>query len=72
MEPTESPEIPQKDLRGRQGKLIPIVVYLSASDHSILMSLTLKKMKRLGQDIPREKVISEALQCLQKHGVADA
>ena len=71
METTETPEIPQKDGRGRQAKLIPITVFLSVSEHSILMNLTLKKMKQMGQDVPREKVLAEALQCLNKHGIAD-
>ena len=71
METQETPEIPQKEGRERQAKLIPITAYLSVSEHSVLMSLKLKMMKRSGQDIPREKVIAEALQSLQKHGVGN-
>lgn len=71
MEPTETPEMQPRDGRGRQAKLIPITVHLSVSEHSILMNLTLKKMKQTGQDVPREKVLAEALQCLNKHGVGE-
>ena len=64
MESPETPEMPQKDGRGRQPKMIPITVMLPVSDHGILMNLTLKRMKQMGEDVPRDRVISEAIQCL--------
>ena len=66
MESPETPEMPQKDGRGRQPKMIPITILLPVADHAILMQLTLKKMKQLGEDVPRDRVISEAIQCLAK------
>ena len=66
MESPETPEMPQKDGRGRQPKMIPITVMLPVSDHGILMNLTLKRMKQMGEDVPRDRVISEAIQCLAK------
>lgn len=66
MESVETPAIPVKEGRGRQPKMIPITILLPVADHTILMNLTLKKMKQLGEDVPREKIISEALQYLAK------
>lgn len=72
MESPETPEMPQKDGRGRQPKMIPITVMLPVSDHGILMNLTLKRMKQTGEDVPRDRVISEAIQCLAKSQNSEA
>jgi len=66
METQEAQELPPKETRGRQAKGIAITLRLGASDHAALMRLTLKRMTQLGEDVPRERVISEALQALSK------
>lgn len=66
METPETQELTQKEARGRQPKLIPITVHLGVTDHATLMNLTLKKMKQMGEDVHRDRVISEAIQVLAK------
>ena len=66
MDAPETHESPQKDRAGRQAKMIPITLLLPVADHAILMQLTLKKMKQLGEDVPRDRVVSEAIQSLAK------
>jgi len=66
METLETQELPQKDRGGRQPKMIPITILLPVADHAILMHLTLKKMKQLGEDVPRDRVVSEAIQAFAK------
>ncbi|MBI4060980.1 MAG: hypothetical protein HY403_06065 [Elusimicrobia bacterium] len=66
MESQEAPESTQKEGRGRQGKTIPITLNLSMSDHGILSTSQLRLMRRTGEDVTRERAVSEALQCLLK------
>ena len=66
MDGAETPEIPAKEGRGRPGKMIAFSIQLSIPDYVALTHLTLKKMKQLGEDVPRDRVISEAIQCLAK------
>ncbi|MDD5628958.1 MAG: hypothetical protein PHU21_07835 [Elusimicrobia bacterium] len=56
MDPQETQDTPAKETRGRQAKVIPITVSLTVPDHSALMTLTLKRMKQLGEDVPRDRV----------------
>lgn len=65
METQEAQESSQKDGRGRQGK-IPITLHLSMTDHSNLSTSQLRMMRRTGEDVTRERAVSEALQCLLK------
>lgn len=66
MESQEAPESTQKEGRGRQGKTIPITLNLSMSDHGNLSTSQLRMMRRTGEDVTRERAVSEALQCLLK------
>lgn len=66
METVETQEIPAKEGRGRQSKLIAFGIQLPMSDCVTLNGLILKKMKQLGEDVPRDRIISEAIQCLAK------
>ena len=67
MDNTETQETGGKEVRGgRPPKTIAITVNLPVSDHATLMSITLKKMKQTGEDIPRERVISDAIQFYAK------
>lgn len=66
MDAPETPETPQKDRGGRQPKMIAIMIQLPVADHATVMNLTLKKMKQLGEDVPRDRVISEAIQFFAK------
>ena len=59
-------ETPGKESRGRQPKTIAFVCRLPVSDHSALLALTLKRMKQAGEDIPRDVIISEAIQAYNK------
>ncbi len=67
MDNQETLEPGSKEVRGgRPPKTIAITVNLSVSDHATLMSIALKKMKQTCEDVPRERVISEAIQSYAK------
>lgn len=66
MEAQETPEAAARESRGRQGKTIPIALNLGMTDHSNMSACQLRMMRRSGEDITRERVVSEALQCLMK------
>lgn len=66
MDPVETQETPAKDGRGRPSKTIGFHIQLPYADCATLNNLTLKKMKQLGEDVPRDRIISEAIQCLAK------
>ena len=66
MDPMEGTEAPSKEGRGRQAKTVAITINLAISDHAIMSNLQIKKMRQTGEDVPRERIISEALQSLAK------
>lgn len=66
MESQEAPESTQKEGRGRQGKSITITLHMGMADYGNLATSQLKMARRTGEDVPRERVVSEALQCLLK------
>ena len=67
MTETTETETAGKETRGRLSKTISFVCRLPVSDHSALMALTLKRMKQSGEDIPRDVIISEAIQAYNKN-----
>lgn len=66
MDHPEAPESSAKEGRGRPSKTIPVTLNLNMSDHSNLSTSQLRMMRRTGEDVSRERVVSEALQCLLK------
>ncbi len=66
MDQVETQETPAKEGRGRQSKTISFSIQLPMADCVALTHLTLKRMKQLGEDVSRDRVISEAIQCLAK------
>lgn len=66
MDHPEATEPQVKEGRGRQGKTIPVTLNLSMTDHGNLSTSQLRMMRRTGEDVTRERVVSEALQSLLK------
>lgn len=66
MDQPEATEPQAKEGRGRQGKSITITLHMGMADYGNLATSQLKMARRTGEDVPRERVVSEALQCLLK------
>lgn len=66
METLETTDTSLKEARTRPVKTIAFVCRLPVTDHAVLSNLTLKRMKQLGEDIPRDTIISEAIQFYAK------
>mgnify|MGYP001586194867 CR=1 FL=1 len=66
METAEASETGSRESRGRPVKAIQITLNLSMTDHGNLSTSQLRMMRRTGEDVTRERVVSEALQCLLK------
>ena len=66
MDHPEATEPQVKEGRGRQGKAITISLNLGMADYGNLVNSQLRMARRTGEDVPRERVVSEALQCLLK------
>lgn len=67
METPETQELGGKEVRGgRPAKTITFTANLSVSDMETLIRAGIKKMKQTGEDIPRDRLISEAIQLYAK------
>ncbi len=66
METQEAQEASPKEGRGRQGKSIQITLNLTMADYGNLSHSQVRMARRTGEDVTRERVVSEALQCLLK------
>jgi len=47
---------------GRPAKTVAIMVYLPVADHDNLAKAGMKRMRQTGEDVPRDRLISEAIQ----------
>lgn len=47
---------------GRPPKTVAITVNLPVTDHETLAKVSIKKMRQTGEDVTRDRVISEAIQ----------
>lgn len=67
MEPPETQEPGAKEVRGgRPPKTISFMANLTVSDHETLAKLGIKKMKQTGEDVTRDRLLSEAIQFYAK------
>jgi len=66
METLETPEIPQKETRGRPGKMVRLAVELPMADAQAALFLAGKRMKQLGEYVSLDRIISEAIQSFGK------
>ncbi len=67
METPETQESGGKEGRGgRPAKTITFTANLSVADMETLIKAGIKKMKQLGEDVPRDRLISEAIQLYAK------
>ena len=67
METPETQELGGKEVRGgRPPKTVVITVNLSMTDYETLAKAGIKKMKLTGEDVPRDRLISEAIQLYAK------
>ncbi len=67
METPETQESGGKEARGgRASKTISFTANLSVADMEILIKAGLKKMRQLGEDVSRDRLISEAIQLYAK------
>jgi hypothetical protein len=51
---------------GRPPKTVAITANLAVADMEILARAGIKKMKQTGEDVPRDRLISEAIQAYAK------
>ncbi|MBI4061426.1 MAG: hypothetical protein HY403_08360 [Elusimicrobia bacterium] len=71
METPETQEPGGKEGRGgRPPKTVVITVNLSMTDYETLAKAGIKKMKQTGEDVPRDRLISEAIQLYAKSASA--
>lgn len=66
MDHPEATEPQGKEGRGRKGGSITVTLNMSMSDYGNLANSQVKMARRTGEDVTRERVVSEALQCLLK------
>lgn len=66
MDHPEATETQAKEGRGRKGGSITVTLNMSMSDYTNLGNSQIKMARRLAEDVSRERVVSEALQCLMK------
>lgn len=67
METPETQELGAKEGRGgRPPKTILFTGNLSVTDMETLARIGIKKMKQTGEDVPRDRLISEAIQLYAK------
>ena len=63
MDGQETQEPTGRDGRGRQPKTISIMLpSMPIADLGLVATLQVKRMKQTGEDVPRERIFSEALQ----------
>lgn len=66
MDGNETAETGGASRGGRPPKTVAIMVNLSVSDHETLAKASIKKMRQTGEDVTRDRVISEAIQSYAK------
>jgi hypothetical protein len=67
METPETQEPGGKETRGgRSPKTMVVTTNLSPADVETLLRVGIKKMKQLGEDVSRDRIISEAIQLYAK------
>jgi hypothetical protein len=62
-------EIPEAGAAGRGGrppKTVSVMVNLTVADHETVAKLGIKKMRQTGEDVTRDRLISEAIQSYAK------
>ena len=63
METPETQETTVRDGRGRQPRTVSITLpNMPMADLQLALSLQGKRMKQTGEDVPRDRIFSEALQ----------
>ena len=62
MEGVETPESGTQSRGGRPPKTVAITVNLPVADHETLAKASIRKMRQTGEDVPRDRLISEAIQ----------
>lgn len=67
METPETQETGGREARGgRPPKTVSVTANLSVADLETLAKAGIKKMKQTGEDVPRDRLISEAIQLYAK------
>ncbi|MDO8757454.1 MAG: hypothetical protein Q7J64_05545 [Elusimicrobiota bacterium] len=67
METPETQELAGKEVRGgRPPKTVAVTVNLPVSDFKTLAKAGIKKMEQTGEDVSRDRLISEAIQLYAK------
>ena len=67
METPENQEVGPKEVRtGRPPKTVVCVVDVSMTDFETITRVLMKKVKQTGEDVSRDRVISEAIQLYAK------
>ena len=62
MDGVETPETGVAVRGGRPAKSVAITVNLPVSDHETLAKAGIKRMRQTGEDVSRDRLISEAIQ----------
>ncbi len=66
MDGSETPDTGGAARGGRPPKTVAITVSLPVTDHETLAKVSIKKMRQTGEDVTRDRVISEAIQTYAK------
>lgn len=66
MDGLETQEPGTQSRGGRPPKTVAIMVYLPVADHDNLAKAGMKRMRQTGEDVPRDRLISEAIQYYAK------
>lgn len=66
MDGVETPETGGGARGGRPPKTVAIVVNLTMTDYDMVGKLGSKRTRQTGEDVPRDRVISEAIQAYAK------
>jgi hypothetical protein len=66
MDGAETTETGAPTRGGRPPKTVAITANLAVADMEILLRAGLKKMKQTGEDVPRDRLLSEAIQAYAK------
>ena len=63
METPQTQETPGRDGRGKPAKSVTITLHnMPVADLGLVATLQVKRIKQTGEDVPRERIFSEALQ----------
>ena len=62
MEGVETQEPEALSRGGRPAKTVAITIKLPVADHDNLAKAGMKRMRQTGEDVPRDRLISEAIQ----------